>query len=139
MNLTSERKAEILERKVTTAKPKKEVWTILRRFTIHRSVKTARIKTDNGKNFVSQKQKANGFVRPYRDVSNLKFEKQERAMRMAPNSMLRSEVVDPGLCQGFTTDEVKAAIRNVNPTKEEDRIKPIQSSFSIWARSPSPC
>ena len=29
----------------------------------------------------------------------------------------RSEVVGPDVCQGFTTDEVKAALRNINPAK----------------------
>ena len=76
-NLTSERKAEILEQKMTTAKAKKELWSILRSFTANRSVPTAPLITDNGKNFVSQKQKTDGFARLYRDVSNLKFEKHE--------------------------------------------------------------
>ena len=35
----------------------------------------------------------------------------------ARNSRLRSEVVDAGVCQGFTTDKVKEALRNINPTK----------------------
>ena len=61
-NLTREQKTEIWE-KVTTAKAKKEMWSIMRSLTTNRSVSTAQIITDNGKNFVSQKQKADGFVR----------------------------------------------------------------------------
>ena len=54
-NLTSERKAEILEMKVTTAEAKKEMWSILCSLTTNRSVPTERIITDIGKNFISQK------------------------------------------------------------------------------------
>ena len=71
----------------------------------------------NGKNFVSQIQKADGFIRLHRDVSDLKFEKHEIGIVKARNSRLRSEVVDAGVCQGFTTDKVKEALRNINPTK----------------------
>ena len=66
---------------------------------------------------VSQKQKADGLLRLYGDVSNLKFQKHERGVKKALNSRLRSEVVDPDVCQGHTTDEVKAILRNINPTK----------------------
>ena len=115
-NLTTEQKAKILEQKVTTAKAKKEMWPILRSPTTNRSMPTARIIADNGKNFVSQKQKADSFVIFYRDVSNLKFEKHEIGMKKALNSRLMSEVVNPEVCQGFTIDYVKAALRNINPT-----------------------
>ena len=40
-------------------------------------------------------------------------------MKKALNSRLMSRVVDPDVCQGFTTDEVKAALHNVNPTKTD--------------------
>ena len=69
-SLTSEREAEIWERTVTTAKGKKEMRSIQRILTTSRSVTTARFIIDNGKNFISQKQKNDGFVRIYRDVSN---------------------------------------------------------------------
>ena len=124
---------------MTTAKVKKEMWSILRSLTTYRSVSTARIITDNGKNIVSQKQKADGFIKHYRDVSNLKFEKHERGMRKALNSRLRSEMVDPEACQGFIADRVKAALRNINPTKAAGPDKSIQGSFTRWVRSPSPC
>ena len=103
------------------AKWKKEMWSILRSPTRNRSI------SDNGINFVSPKQKPDGFVRLYRDVSNLKLEKHERGMKKALNSRLRSEMVeDPEICQDFTTDEVKAALRNINPTKAAgpDKIHP---------------
>ena len=77
-NLTSERKAVIWEWKVTTVKAKKEMLSILCRLTTNRSVPTAQFITDNGKDVSSQKQKAVILVRLYRDVSNLKFQKQER-------------------------------------------------------------
>ena len=48
-NLTSEGKDEIWERKVTTAKAKKEMWSIMRSLTTNRSVTTAQIIADNGK------------------------------------------------------------------------------------------
>ena len=71
MDLSSEHMVDIWERKVTTAKANKEMWTILRSLTINLSVPIAQIITDNGKTFVSQKQKADVFVRLSRDVSNL--------------------------------------------------------------------
>ena len=42
------------------------------------------------------------------------------------NSNLWSEVVDPEICQGFTADEVKAALRNMNPNMAAgpDKIHP---------------
>ena len=43
-------------------------------------------------------------------------EKHEREMKKVLNSWLSSEVVDPEVCQGFTTDEVKAALRSIYPT-----------------------
>ena len=64
-DLTSELKAETWERKVTTAKTKKEMWSILRSLTTNRSVPTARIITDSGRNFFSQKKIAYHFVRLY--------------------------------------------------------------------------
>ena len=66
---------------------------------------TAQIISDNGKNFVSQKQKEDGSVRQ----SNLKFEKHKRGMKKALYTRLRGEVVDPEICQGFATDKIKAA------------------------------
>ena len=35
-------------------------------------------------------------------------------------------MVDPEVCQGFTADKVKAALRNINPTKAAgpDKINP---------------
>ena len=48
-------------------------------------------------------------MRLYWDVSNLKFEKHERGMKMVLSSRLRSEVVNPDVCQGFTTGEANAA------------------------------
>ena len=47
-------------------------------------------------------------------------------MKKALSSRLRTEVVDVEVCQGFTTDEVKAALRNINPTKAAgpDKIHP---------------
>ena len=74
---------------------------------------TVRIIADNCINFFSQKQKAYGFVTLYQDVGNLMLEKHEGEI----SSRLRSEVVDTEVCQGFATDEFKAALRNINPTK----------------------
>ena len=79
---------------------------------------TAQIINDNGKNVVSQKQKADRFKRLYREVSNLRFQKHERGKKKALNGRLRSEVVDPEVGQGSTTDEVKAELRSIYPTKE---------------------
>ena len=91
------------------------MWSTLHSVTTNRSVSTTRIIRDNGKNFVSQKQKADGFVRIFRDVSNLKFQKHDTGMKKMLNSSLR-EVEDAEVCQDFTKDEVKAALRNINPT-----------------------
>ena len=51
------------------------------------------------------------------------FEKHERGITKAFSGRLRSEVVDPEVCQGITTDEVKAAHRNINPTKAAGPVK----------------
>ena len=94
-------------------KSEKEMWPILRSLTINRSMTTARIITDNGKNFVSQQQIADGFARLYRHVSNLKFEEHDkRRVKQALSSRLMDEVVDMEVCQCFTTDEIKADLRN---------------------------
>ena len=53
----------------------------MRILTTNLSVPTARIITHNGKKIVSQKQKADSFVRHYRDMSNFKFEKHERGLK----------------------------------------------------------
>ena len=47
-------------------------------------------------------------------------------MKKALNSILRSEVMDPEVCQGFTTDDVKAALRDINLNKAAgpDKIHP---------------
>ena len=79
-NLTSKRKSQIWERKVTTSKWKNEMCSILRSLTANRSVSTPRIINDSDKSFVSQKQKADGFIGLYRDVSNLKLKKHDRGM-----------------------------------------------------------
>ena len=50
-------------------------------------------------------------------MSNHKLQMHERGIKKALNSRLRSEVVDLDVCLGFTTVEVKAAHRNINPTK----------------------
>ena len=102
----------------------------------NRIYSTARIKSDNGKNCASQKQKADSIIRLNGDVSNLKLEKHERGMKMVLSSRLRSEVVDTEGCHGFTTDVIKAAIRNVNLTNAAgpDIIHP---SFLHYLRSVS--
>ena len=109
----------------------------MRSLTTNRSVSTAQIITDNGKNVVSQKQKADGFVRLYRDVSKLRFEKHERGMKKAFNSSLRSEVVDRELCQDFTTDEVKAAVANIRPRtkggKDQQKVESYRPMY-IYSR-----
>ena len=79
------------------------MWSILRSLATNRNVTTARIITDNGKNVFSQKQKADVFVRHYKDVSNLMLEKHERGIK-ALGSRLSGEVGDPEVCQGLTTD-----------------------------------
>ena len=127
-NLTSEQKAEIWERKLTTAKSKNEMWPI---HTTNRSMPTAQIIDDNGKNYVSQKHK----TLPRYEQS----QKHERGMKKALNSRLRSEVEDPEVCQGFITDKVKAAfVISIRP-KQHDQTKSIQGSCTIWSRSPSSC
>ena len=111
---------------MTAANAKKEMWSIRSSLTTNRSVPTARILTDNGKAIVSQKQKADGFIRLHRDVSNPKFQKHERDTKKVLIIRLMNELVDPDVCLGFSTDEVKAAFRNINPTKASglDKIHP---------------
>ena len=93
------------------------MWSILRSLTANQSVPTAWIITDNGKNIVSQKQDADGFVRLYLYVNNLKSQKHKRRTKKTFNSRLRSEVVEPVVCQGITTDKIKESPRNIYPTK----------------------
>ena len=113
------------------------MWSIQRGLTTNRSVPAALIIADNCKSFVSQKQKADSFVRLYRDVSNLKFQKQ-RGMKKVLNSRLRSEVVDPEVCHGFTTDEVKAALCDINliEVAGSDKILPRFLHHFGWSLSP---
>ena len=92
------------------------MWPILCGLNTRLSVSTAQIISDNGKNFVSQKQKSDGFARLFQDESNLKFEKYERGMKKALNSRLRNEVVNTEAYQGLTTDNVKTVHCNINPT-----------------------
>ena len=112
---------------MTTAKAKKQMWSMLRSITTNRSGPTTRIITDYGTNFVSQKQKADGLVRLSRDLIHLKIQKHQKETKKALNNRLRSEVVDPEVCQGFTTDEVKLALRNIIPPKAAgpDKIHPM--------------
>ena len=54
------------------------------------------------------------------------LQEHDRGMKKALSSRVRSEVVDPEVCQGFTTDEVEAALRNINPSKAAgpDNVRP---------------
>ena len=53
-------------------------------------------------------------------------------------SRLRSEVMDPEVCQSFTIDDVKAALRNIIQAKEEGTDK-IHTRFQHHlGRSPYP-
>ena len=70
-------------------------------------------------------------------------------MKKALSSKLRSEEIDAEVCQGFTTNEVKAALRNINPTKAAapDKVHPwflhhlsaISSHLSIHDIFPTLC
>ena len=70
------------------AKGKKAMRPILRSLTTNRSVSTARIIRDNGKNCVSQKQKADGFVRQPGCEQSQVWE-HDRGMKNALNSRQR--------------------------------------------------
>ena len=92
-SLTSERKAKIWKRKVTTAKGNKEMWSVLRRLTTNRGVST-----------LSARSRKLTVLYDYLNVSNLKFGKHETGMKKVLRSWLSSEVVDTEVCQSFTTD-----------------------------------
>ena len=116
----------VLELNVTTAKAKKEMWSILLILTANRSMPTARIITDNGENIVCRMHDADGFVRLYPDVSNLRLLTHGSGMKKALSSRLRSEVFGPEVSQGITSDEAKAVLRNIKLTKAKgsDKIHP---------------
>ena len=114
---------------MTTVKGRKEMWPIMHSLTTNRSVSTACIISDNGKNFLSQKQKEDGFIRLCRDGSYLKIEKHERGMKTL-NSRLRSEVVDSEVCEGLATDEVKAVNYN-NKAAGPDKIHPTFQHYLV--------
>ena len=72
---------------------------------------------ENGKNYVSPKQKANAFVKLYRSVSSLKVEKPDRGLEKLLNGLLRSEPVHSEECREFTLSELNAALKSLNPSK----------------------
>ena len=111
---------------------------MLRSFTTNLRVPTTRIITNNGKNFISQKPKADGFVRLYMDVSRLMLEKHERRMKKALSSRLWSEMVDPDAWHKQHTRSKQPFIISIRP-KEQDQTRSIQGPFTIWVRSPYPC
>ena len=115
--LVRERKAEIWEQKVMKGKRTKEMWSILRNLTKNKTSDTARIISENGKNYASPKQKANAFVKLYRIVSSLKVEKPDRGLKKLLNGLLRSEPVHSEECGEFTLSELNAALKSINPFK----------------------
>ena len=124
--LVRERKAEIWERKVMKGKGTKEMWSILRNLTTNKTSDIARIIPENGKNYVSPKQKTNAFVKLYRSVSSLKVEKPDRGLKKLLNGLLRSEPVHSEKCRELTLSELNAALKSLNPTKASgpDMIHP---------------
>ena len=115
--LVRERKAEIWERKVMKGKGTKKMWSILCKLTTNKTFDTARIISENGKNYVSPKQKANAFVKLYRSVSLLKVEKPDRDLRKLLNGLLRSEPVHSEECREFFLSELNVALKSLNPSK----------------------
>ena len=77
----------------------KEMWSILRNLTTNKTSDTTRIISENGKNYVSPKQKAKAFVKLYRSVSSLKVEKPDRGHKKILNGLLRSEPVYSEKCR----------------------------------------
>ena len=75
------------------------MWSILRNLTTNKTSDTARIISENGKNYVSPKQKANAFVKLYRSVSSLKVEKPDRGLKKLLNGLLRSKPVCSEKCR----------------------------------------
>ena len=112
-----ERKAEIWERKVIKRKETKEIWSILRNLPTNKTFDTARIISENGKNYVSPKQKANAFVKLYRSVSSLKVEKSVSGLKELLNGRLRFEPVHSENNGEFTLSEINAALKSLNPSK----------------------
>ena len=90
MNLTSERNAVTWEEEGDNSKiEERDVVNPAEPY--YKSKRTNRSNHNRQyKNLVSQKQKADGSVRRYWDVSNHKHEKHERGMKKAHNSRLRS-------------------------------------------------
>ena len=95
----------------------KEMWSILRNLTTNKTSDTARIISENGKNYVSPKQKANAFVKLYRSVSSLKVEKPDRDLKKLLNGLLRSEPVHSEEFREFTLSDFNAALKSLNPSK----------------------
>ena len=67
--LVKERKTEIWSQKVTSAKAKAEIGSVLRSLTINRTNATDRIIPDNVKNLVSSKLKSKCFVKLQKEMS----------------------------------------------------------------------
>ena len=107
--------------------------------TTNRSVSTAGITANNGKKFASQMQKADGFTRLHRDVSNLKLQKHERGVKKALSSRLRSEVVVPEVCQGFTTKvpqewrvaDIRQASKGGKDLQKMESYRPISLTSTV--------
>ena len=109
----------------------KEMWSVLCNLTINKTFDTARIISENGKNYVSPKQKVNAFVKLYQSVSSLKVEKSDRGLKELLNGLLRSEPVYSEKCREFTLSELNAALKGLNPSKAPDKSKPHQRRRSL--------
>ena len=65
------RKTEIWERRILSVKGKKEIWSVLHSLTTTKCQDKNRVINDDGSTYTSPRQKANAFVRLYKDVSHI--------------------------------------------------------------------
>ena len=107
-------------------KGKAEMWSVFQSFIFTPTNIIVRSITDNCKNLVSPKQKANSFVKLYKEVKTFKFKKHNRRMKRALISRLKKDTENPAECQKITENEVIAVLHSKNPSKpgRPDEIHP---------------
>ena len=115
--MVGDKKRDIWKSKVIEAKGTSNMWSMLKNLTNPKNNDPSRVIIKGDRTLVSNKQKADGFVRAYHTASTLKIEKHNRSMRENLNDYLRRKQNKDEGCQAFSDAEVKAAVRQLNPAE----------------------
>ena len=112
---------DILRRKVVEAKGTKNMWSLLKSLNGKAALNgTNKALAHDGKEYYTNKQKANLFRSSYQKISKLKIDKGDRWVKAKVNTELRKITDEQEVCCDITIDEVTAAIEAINPNKSPD-------------------